>query len=329
MRKLFLSLSLAAASSLFAGPAFAQDKPQPPADPPAQQDKDKAKDLDKDLPKKSDLDKDRSKQDLPKDRLPDAKQPMPRDDAKDLQKDLNKDAKDQPAVPDKKPQIDPNRDVPNPNRSNDIPVNPARPGADQPAPAGQDRNQPPQPAQPRDNQQPGAGASGGARANVQTQRVSGKIVSADNGQVVIRTDAGKEITLNSAAQTHFLVDGRPARFADFRVGSTINAAYVMDRDRLVLDTLAIGDLPAAPAPAAPAAGTLVQGTVVRVIGNDQIVIKTADNREVIVQVSPQTRYQLSAQGGAFADVQPMMPVQVWYDVIDRRPLVRTIRPWRR
>src|SRR5207253_11147371 len=142
-------------------------------------------------------------------------------------------------------------------------------------PAGQDRDRPAQPAQPRDNQRPGtgagAGAGTGARANVQTQRLSGKIVSVDNGQVVVRTDAGKEVTLNTASQTRFLVDGRPARLADFRVGSTINAAYIMDRDRMVLDSLVIGDLPAAPPadrPVAPAAeGTLVQGTVVRVIGN--------------------------------------------------------------
>jgi hypothetical protein len=284
MRKLFFSLSLAAASSFFAGSAFAQDKPLPPADQPAQKDK-----------------------------------------AKDLQKDLQKDQKDLPGLPERKPEIDPKRDVPNPNRTTDNPVNPGRPGADQPPPAGQDRNQPVKPAQPRDS------AGAGARANVQTQRLSGKIVSADNGAVVIRTDAGKEVTLNSAAQTRFLIDGRPARFADFRVGSTINAAYFMDRDQMVLDTLVIGDLPAAPAPTAPVApqGTLVQGTVVRVMGNDQIVIKTADGKEIIVQVSPQTKYQLTTQGGAFADVTANMPVQVWYDVIDRRPMVRTIRPWRR
>ena len=161
--------------------------------------------------------------------------------------------------------------------------------------------------------------------------MSGKIVRADNGTVVVRTDAGKEITLNSAAQTRFMIDGRPARFADFRVGSTINAAYFMDRERMMLDTLVIGELPAAPAPTAPVApeGTLVQGTVVRVIGNDQMVIKTADGKEVIVQVSPQTKYQLTTQGGAFADVTANMPVQVWYDVVDRRPLARVIRPWRR
>src|SRR5215468_9001535 len=97
MRKLFLCLSLAAASALLAGSVFAQEKPQPPADPPAQK-----------------KDKD----------------------------DLNK---NQPPA-----QVRPGTG--------------ARPG-EQP------------PAQPRDDQRPGTGAR--ADAKVQTQRVSGKIVSVD------------------------------------------------------------------------------------------------------------------------------------------------------
>jgi len=311
MRILFKSLSLAAAMFL-AAPAFAQDKPLPP-DQPAQQDKDK------DLQKKNDLDKDK---DLPKDRLPDAKQPIPRDDQKDLQKDLQKD-KDIPANPNRTRDL-PNRSEPRPDRDA---ANPARPGADQP-PAGRDRDRPAQPAQPRDDR-----GGTGARAKVETQRLSGKIVSVDNGVVVVRNDAGKEFTLNTAAQTRFLVDGRPARLADFRVGSTINGAYFMDRDRMVLDSLVIGDLPAAPPadrPVAPAPqGTLVEGTVVRVMGENQIVIKTSDGKEIIVQVSPETKYQLTQQGGAFVDVTPNLPVRVWYDVIDRRPTVRQINRWNR
>jgi hypothetical protein len=290
MRKLLRSLSLAAVVGFVAAPAFAQDKPLPPADQPAQQDKNK------DLPKK----------DLDKDGLPDSKPPIPRDDQKDL-----------PPLP-KPPLPDRKQDTPNPNLpgTNERPQQPAQPGGQQ---------QPPAQGQPQ--QQPGTGAKAGVQggANVQTQRVTGKIVKADNGQVVLLTDAGKEVTLNSAAQTRFMIDGQPARFADLNVGTVVNAAYFMDRERMVLDTITVGGT----APAAPAEGTLLQGTVVKVVGQDQIVVRTADGKEMVVFVSPQTKFQLTTQGGAIADVTPNLPVVLNYDIIDRRPVVRTIRPWRR
>jgi len=265
MRKLFLCLSLAAASALLAGSVFAQEKPQPPADPPAQK---------------------KDKDDLNKNQPP---------------------AQDRPGTGAKPGEQPPAQDRPGTG---------ARPG-EQP------------PAQPRDDRRPGTGAR--ADAKVQTQRVSGKIVSVDQGVVVVRDSAGKEVTLNSAAQTRFLIDGRPARITDFRVGSAINAAYIMDRDRMVLDTLVIGELPAAPAaPATPATeGTLLQGTVVRVVGKEQLVLRTADGKEMVVFVSPETKFQLTQQGGALVDLTPNLPVIVNYDIIDRRPMVRTIRPWRR
>jgi hypothetical protein len=69
---------------------------------------------------------------------------------------------------------------------------------------------------------------------------------------------------------------------------------------------------------------VVQGTVVRVVGQDQVVLRTADGKEVIVYVTPQTAYQFTEQGGAFTDLRPGVDIGVNYDTRDRRFMARRI-----
>lgn len=166
------------------------------------------------------------------------------------------------------------------------------------------------------------------------ERLSGKIVSVGESQVVLRTDAGKEITFATTDRVRYTIDGRAAKIVDFKVGTVVDAGYVMDRDRYVLETLTVagaaGTRPVTPAPDRPVGeGTLVEGTVVKVVGNDQIVVKTSDGKEITIMVSPQTKFQLTEQGGAFVDIKPDLPIRMYYDVVERRPVARLVARWRR
>ena len=69
---------------------------------------------------------------------------------------------------------------------------------------------------------------------------------------------------------------------------------------------------------APAEATAVEGQIVRVIGQDRVVIRTADGKEVIVYVGPQTTYQLGPQPVTFTDLRPGTPIGVNSDVRDHR-----------
>ena len=69
--------------------------------------------------------------------------------------------------------------------------------------------------------------------------------------------------------------------------------------------------------------------MLRVVGKDQVIVRTPEKKEVIIYVTPETRYMLTPQGGAFTDLQPGAPVNVYYNVRDRRNLASRIFTRRR
>src|SRR5262245_36609313 len=72
--------------------------------------------------------------------------------------------------------------------------------------------------------------------DVKTVKVKGKITKMDaRDQFVIRTADNKDVTLFVNPQTRVMVDGRAARIADLRVGSEINAAYIVENDRFIVN----------------------------------------------------------------------------------------------
>jgi len=85
-------------------------------------------------------------------------------------------------------------------------------------------------------------------------------------------------------------------------------------------------------PPAPAGETTVQssepavlqGTVVRLVGNDQIVVRTAAGEEVTVYGQPVTTYTVDNRAARFADFQPGMEIRVNYDLRDRRHFARSV-----
>jgi hypothetical protein len=163
----------------------------------------------------------------------------------------------------------------------------------------------------------------------------GKIVRLQGqDQFVVRTANDKEVILFTNPQSRYLINGRPGRFTDLRVGAELNVDYVIQDDRHWVQTVTIGETVVAPAPApavtpVPAVqDTRVEGTIVRV-ADGQVVIKTGENKEVIIHVDPQTRYTFEERQVRFNDLRTGSPVRVEYELRDRRPVARSILGIRR
>jgi len=157
-------------------------------------------------------------------------------------------------------------------------------------------------------------------------QIQGRIVRTAPDQFVVETRDNKQVTFYTNPQTKYLRNNKAVQYSDLRVGANITAGYVTEADRYIVNTVTV----AQPATAtqiegAPAArANVVEGEVVRVEGKDRIVIRTADGKETIVYVSPETRYQLNAQGGQFSDLKTGATIGVDYDVRDQRYTARQV-----
>jgi translation initiation factor IF-1 len=155
-------------------------------------------------------------------------------------------------------------------------------------------------------------------------RVRGEIVRMQApDRFIVRTSDNKEITFVAIPETRIVVNKKAARFSDLKVGAEINAVYTVRDDRFLVSAVTVGEELPAPEPA-PAEGTLVTGTVVRVVGQDQVIVKTAEEKEVIIYVAPQTKYVFAEQPGRFTDLRPGADIRIQYDVRDRRNVARSI-----
>lgn len=160
-----------------------------------------------------------------------------------------------------------------------------------------------------------------------------------NDQFIVRTPDNREVTFYTNPQTRYTINNNAGRYSDLRVGSTITTNYAVQGDRYYANAVTVGAVTTTPnqaveqpvQPAQPVGqATVVEGTVVRVVGQDQVVLRTADNKEVIVYVAPQTKYVINEQPAQFTQYQTGMPIRVEYDVRDRRNVARGIfgRPLR-
>jgi hypothetical protein len=178
-------------------------------------------------------------------------------------------------------------------------------------------------------------------AVLDTNTLRGRIIKLQGpDQVVIRTSAGKELTLFTSAQTRFMVNGKAVQFTDLRVGAEINADFTVRDGRYIVTQIAVGGAPNAPAvepapvrPAEPVPATPtsleLKGSIVRVVGENQIVIRTANNKEITLFVEPTTKYVVNEQPARFADFQPGADIRVEYIERERRPIARSIFGLRR
>lgn len=156
--------------------------------------------------------------------------------------------------------------------------------------------------------------------------VRGKIVKVQApDQFVVRTQDNKEVILYASPRTRYTIDGKAGKYADLRVGTELNASYVVRDNKYYVNTVTVGDLDATPS----VKTTKIEGTVVRVVGDDQVIVKTKGDKEVTVYVSPKTKYIFEDRPARFTDVRQGVDVRIEYDVRDRRNLARSILGIRR
>jgi translation initiation factor IF-1 len=156
--------------------------------------------------------------------------------------------------------------------------------------------------------------------------VRGKVVKMEApDRFVVRTQDNKEVILFTNPQTRYTIRGKAGRYTDLSVGTELNATYLVRDDRNYVNVVTVGDLE--PAPAVKA--TTVEGTVVRVVGEDQVIVKTTGDKEVTVYVNPKTTYRFEDRAGKFTDVRQGSDVRIEYDVRDRRNYARSILGIRR
>jgi hypothetical protein len=178
-------------------------------------------------------------------------------------------------------------------------------------------NAPNQPAQP-----------GAAQVNINERRFRGKIVSvnAATNQIVAKSEDGAQLTLMVQKNGRFLRNGQALRFADLQIGTLIETQYVERDGYMWVEEVTVVTeqtppaVPPATQPPQQTQDTVIQGTVVRIVGTNQVVIRTSDNKEMTVDLVPQTVYTFNDQPGRLTDFQAGQNVRISYNVRDRRPI---------
>ena len=99
----------------------------------------------------------------------------------------------------------------------------------------------------------------------------------------------------------------------------LDVAYVIREDLNVVNTVIIGEPDVALADA-----TLVEGAIVRVVGEDQIVVRDRAEKEVIVFVNPQTRFLIDERPARIVDFRQGADVRINVDVRESRNWARTV-----
>ena len=176
-----------------------------------------------------------------------------------------------------------------------------------------------------------APAYGQARVEVQRPaaakevRARGRIVRLQApDRFVMRTADNKEVILYGQPTTRYLINGRVVKYGDLRVGSDVNVVYVPQGERFLVNTVTVGEPVPGGAVEVPAKETVLEGQVVRVVGEDQVILRTSAGKEVVVYVAPQTTYTFEGRPGRFVDLRPGADIRVTYDVRERRNMARAI-----
>jgi ribosomal protein L35AE/L33A len=157
--------------------------------------------------------------------------------------------------------------------------------------------------------------------------VRGKVLRVEGqDKIVVQTTDNKEIILNANPTTRYVINGRAGRFTDLRTGVNVSATYTNQDDRYIVSSFQVGDAPnAVTDPATPAIGTAVQGKVVRVEGQDRIILMTTDNKEVVLMSNPTTRYLINGKAGRFADLRTGVNLRANYVVEGNRYVVNSFQ----
>jgi hypothetical protein len=164
---------------------------------------------------------------------------------------------------------------------------------------------------------PPAAADPPKAARPAARKVEGKIVRTDSGQFVVKTTAGKEMTVNVRPKTKFMHKDKEVKFTDLRVGANVTVDVIAEDDRDFADSVLIVE-------EAAAEETLIEGEIVRVVGEDQVGVLTPERKEVIVFVDPQTKFLIDEKAAKFTDLQRGANVRVNVNVRNGRHMAREV-----
>lgn len=200
-----------------------------------------------------------------------------------------------------------------------------------------------------------AGAAVGAQAaNAAGTLINGRIVRMGQNQYVVQGVNGQQYTFYTNPQTSYWMNNNPAQWSNLQVGSNVstwytpqNGQYQVNRVQLYPAGAAFppapqnavvpagnpapapGAVAPAPAVAAPATPQVYEGTFVRMVNANQMLIRTSDGKDVIVNVTPQTNVTYDSQPATVSTFQPGYPVRVNYYEDNGRPYARGILGLRR
>jgi len=156
--------------------------------------------------------------------------------------------------------------------------------------------------------------------DVKVTRVTGRWVKVQGtDQFYIQTADNKEVPFYTGTTTRYVIDRRPVQIADFKAGNEVTVVYVNEGERSVVRQVYSGPDP----DEKPA--TFYEGKVMKVVGQDRVVLRTADDKEVTVYVQPKTEYTFNDKPGSFADLLPGATVHVDYDLREQKPIARSVR----
>jgi hypothetical protein len=181
---------------------------------------------------------------------------------------------------------------------------------------------------PREGGQPGAAQAAPVQGT--GTQIRGEVIRSGGGEFIVRGADKKEMVFRTNPETRYFTNNKASRFDDIRVGTTINAWYgPPQNDQYYANTVHVLPADGATTQVPAANNTFYEGQVVRVVGNDQVVLRTADGKEVTVFVNPQTTYQINDQPAAFNQFQVGLPIRVEYSIQNDRPIARGIISRRR
>ncbi len=158
-----------------------------------------------------------------------------------------------------------------------------------------------------------------AQVKPQNRQIQGQIVRMDSGQLVVKTRENEHHTLRVRPQTRVVLRDKVVQFNDLRVGANVNVVLVPQGEEIFAESVTVVE-----ELGAPADQTLIEGEIVRVVGEEQVIVRTTDRREVIVFVDPRTKFLLEDRAGRFTDLRVGANVRAHVNVHDGRHMATQI-----
>jgi len=157
-----------------------------------------------------------------------------------------------------------------------------------------------------------------ARGKPQTRQIQGQIVKMDARQFVVKTSANEQFTVHVRPQTKFLLKDKVVQLTDLRVGANVTVNALVEGDQPFAESVVLVEEEANPQE------TLIEGEIVRVVAQDQVIVRTAERKEVIVFVDPRTTFLLENRTAKFADLRVGANVHANVHIRDGRHMARQI-----